>query len=263
MSDCVKFFRHATLSSLKRAVEENLRSYTKPNNTDFLKPFEDGVMATESIKMSSDLTTDIKNPTKNQNYDSYNSVLVYRSIEMTPMQACDERIWAYLSHFEFWEYTRLRWAMPKDNDIKKKVNHVHAHYFAGGHRGLIRDNAIARLWWMGKIASCSKKFKDPIKLLDILFLMSDVRSSLLERNLGMNSDILDAVVDRLNKDYPQVLKLTTSDAKNKNKKIKETLFGRERFRGLMKSLNRIGGYRMLDALEFEQLQAEIEDILTQ
>ena len=43
--------------------------------------------------------------------------------------------------------------------------------------------------------------------------------------------------------------------------MKETIFERSKFRHLMKSLNRIGGYRMLDALAFEQLKVEIEQIL--
>lgn len=158
-----------------------------------------------------------------------------------------------MSHFDLRRYVAKRWVL--DAEDEKKEKQICTHYFVIGQRGLLRDNAIARLWWMGYIAARSSQFSDPEKALDILLLQSDVRANLLERSLGMNPDIFDAVVNRLQQDYAAAKKLVEA-----KKPVKNTIFERNRFRTLMKTLNRIGGYRMLDALNFEQLRDEIKQI---
>ena len=249
MIENVKFLQHATIASLQKNIKDNLPWYQiKSANFSDLVDNED-IKTSNSIEIVSDLASKIKMPTQDDKYDVFNSMLVYNSIHLNPRQACYDGVWVYLSHVDLKDYACARWTIDENISDDKKTSLIKSHYFAMGHRGLIRGNAIARLWWMGCIASRSKQFK-PEEALEILLYQSDVRSSLLERNLGMNSDIFDAVVSRLEQDYLKA-----------KKDVRETIFERSKFRHLMKSLNRIGGYRMLDALAFEQLQIEIEQIL--
>ena len=252
MNDYVKFLRHGAVAQLQNGIENNLPFY-ESMSADFAEHIvEDSVRTASSMHASPELVAKIKMPTTEENHDAFNSVLVHQSLRLNPAQACDDRIWTYLSHFDLRHYALRRWPLPKSG----KAAHVRSHYFVKNQRGLLRDNAIARLWWMGHIASRSEHLgMKPIEVLNVLLHHSDVRANLLERSLGMNPDIFDAVVSRLAKDYAKV--------KKDKKEVPHTLFYRDRFRGLMKSLNRIGGYRMLDALGFEQLQNEIKIILAE
>ena len=259
MTEPIKFLRHKAVAGLRLRINDNLRLY-EDRQADFSGHVASGgVQSMRNVLFAPGWTKKIKMPEAGESHDAFNSVLVYESLPLKPAQACDYRIWVYLSHFELRHYVRCRWPLPK----KDEVGHILSHYFVktrdeinATQRALLRDNAIARLWWMGHIASRSKHLgMKPIEVLNVLLHHSDVRANLLERSLGMNPDIFDAVVSRLAEDYAKV--------KKAKKEVPHTLFYRDRFRGLMKSLNRIGGYRMLDALGFEQLQNEIKIILAE
>ncbi|MGI9296880.1 MAG: DUF6339 family protein [Gammaproteobacteria bacterium] len=250
MTAAVKFFRHEAMNKLRRDVRDNIRRYEDPN-ADFADCVrEGGIQDASGLYMAPGLADAIKPPRKNEEidkHDAHNCVLVYKSLRLTPAQACDDRIWTYLAHFDLRRYVAKRWPPGAGDEAAEKK--ICAHYFVVGQRGLLRDNAVARLWWMGHIAARSSHFSNPERALDILLFQSDVRANLLERSLGMNADIFDAVVSRLQQDYAAA-----------KKSVKDTIFERERFRHLMKTLNRIGGYRMLDALDFGQLRDEINQI---
>ena len=249
MTEPIKFLRHKAVADLRLHIKDNLRLYEDEEADFAVHVAEGGEQSMRNLCFSPGWTKKIKMPEARENYDAFNSVLVHESLPLKPAQACDYRIWVHLSHFDLRHYIRRRWPLPASG----KEGHVGTHYFVKGQRGLLRDNAIARLWWMGHIASRSEHLgMKPIEVLEILLYQSDVRANLLERSLGMNPDIFDAVVSRLADDYAKA-----------KKSVRETIFERERFRGLMKSLNRIGGYRMLDALGFKQLRNEIKTILAE
>lgn len=164
-------------------------------------------------------------------YDADNSAIVYRALaNLTPQQATDERLWLYLTNCELWKYARARWPLPEDLD--KRRRQIKLHYLVPSNRGLIRNNAIARLWWMGFVANRCNKFGAD-KALEILLHKSDVRANLLERpTLAASGEIFNGVMQMLGDSY------------NKDKE----LFVRDNFRTMMKMLNRAGGRRMLNML---------------
>lgn len=259
MSNAIKYLPYSEVTQLQGNIENNLNIYAD-DAKDFASTIDiENIKLTVNAKISSELKTKIKLPTnpKQEDYDAHNSALVYESIDILPMHACDERIWIYLSHFDLRHYVMARWPMPKDE--KKHATHIRSHYFVHGSRGLSRNNGIARLWWMGYAASRSKKFQPPEKALNILCFESDVRANFLERNLSMNPDVFDAVLSLLERDY-NTAKNKTDAGKKKEEAVKGTLLQRNRFRGFMKSLNQIGGYRMLDVLSYNQLLGEVKKI---
>lgn len=256
MSNHIKYLSYSEVTKLQGNIDNNLRIYTDGTKDFSGKIDANAIKLTVNAKIASDLAKKIKIPTNQDDYDAHNSVLVYESIEMLPMHACDERIWIYLSHFNLRHYVLARWPIKKP---EKQGKHIRTHYFVHGRRGLLRDNGISRLWWMGYIASRSKKFDTPEKALDILCFESDVRAGFLERNLSMNPDVFDAVVSRLERDY-KIVQKGIKAGKKKSEIVKGTLLQREKFRDFMKSLNQIGGYRMLDVLDYQQLLGEVEEI---
>jgi Family of unknown function (DUF6339) len=154
--------------------------------------------------------------------------------------ARDQRLWVYLTHIVLLDYTRQRWPIPQDKE--KAIAHIKKHFFASGARGIERDNAISRLWWMASI--CSKVEGLTLeKSLTAFLYQSDVRANIVERpTTSQNVVLLSTVIKKLDQSF------------NGDKE----LYGREKFRTVMKELNLQGGIKLLEVLE----PKEVERIVT-
>ena len=101
-----------------------------------------------------------------------------------------------------------------------------------GARGIERDNAASRLWWLASLCHRTKglSFEDA---LTCFLYQSDVRANIVERpTTSQNIHVFSAIIKKLDESY----------------KSNKELFERERFRSLMKELNLIGGIKLLAAL---------------
>ena len=117
-------------------------------------------------------------------------------------QARDTRLWAYLTHVTFPEYTRSRWPIP--GEIQKARRSIADHWFVKG-RGLasLRRNAIARLWWAARLTHKPWEMagfeifeqSDPYTYLRVLFSNQDVYQGLLERSYGSSRAIMMPVLE--------------------------------------------------------------------
>jgi hypothetical protein len=154
--------------------------------------------------------------------------------------ARDQRLWVYLTHIVLLDYTRQRWPIPENKE--KAIAHIKKHFFASGARGIERDNAISRLWWMASI--CSKVEGLTLeKSLTAFLYQSDVRANIVERpTTSQNVVLLSTVIKKLDQSF------------NGDKE----LYGREKFRTVMKELNLQGGIKLLEVLE----PKEVERIVT-
>lgn len=169
---------------------------------------------------------------------------IYKILKnMTPQQATDERVWVYLTHFVFWDYSRARWPLGKDND-EQSAKIVATHFFASGIRGRVRDNAISRLWWMGHI--CAGLDHDLRDALEALLLQEDVRKEVMER----------AAFCRSKQIFNVLTKFMIRSCKGNQK-----LHGRQKFREFIRRLNRLGGMRVLNAMPEKQLEEEMKRII--
>ncbi len=154
--------------------------------------------------------------------------------------ARDQRLWVYLTHIVLLEYTRQRWPIPQDKE--KAIKHIKKHFFASGARGIERDNAISRLWWMASICSKVEGLTLEKSLTAFLF-QSDVRANIVERpTTSQNVVLLSTVIRKLDQSYQG----------------DKELYGREKFRTVMKELNLQGGIKLLEVLE----PKEVERIVT-
>ncbi len=154
--------------------------------------------------------------------------------------ARDQRLWVYLTHIVLLDYTRQRWPIPQDKE--KAIKHIKKHFFASGARGIERDNAISRLWWMASICSKVEGLTLEKSLTAFLF-QSDVRANIVERpTTSQNVVLLSTVIRKLDQSYQG----------------DKELYGREKFRTVMKELNLQGGIKLLEVLE----PKEVERIVT-
>jgi len=161
---------------------------------------------------------------------------------VTPYLARDERLWTRLTHFDFFEYSRARWPIPDDDD--KAIIHIRKHFFARDSRGIERDNAISRLWWMSELCKRVQNLSLKEALTAFLY-QSDVRASIIERpTTSQNPNVLSVVINKLHESY-------LGD---------KSLFEREKFRALMKQLNIQGGVRLLEALNPADIEGVIDEV---
>ena len=249
----VSYIRENQLRQLKSSVEDNLEVYLSPETPDGQAFFEVGesesLLRSSSIPIAENLAERIRMPEDGNTMDAENSIIVYESLkDLTLQQATDERVWAYLTHFDLRNYVRVRWPQDRDPDNPERaIRNIRMHYFVSGVRGCFRDNGVSRLWWMGWIASRCQHFSVE-KTLEILLYRSDVRANLLERSsFGMSAEIFNAVMKRLGESYEEE---------------EQPLFKRSTFREFMKRLNRIGGRVALNALDPGQLDKLLGDIIS-
>ena len=150
--------------------------------------------------------------------------------------ARDQRLWVFLTHIVLLNYTRQRWPIPQDKE--QAIKHIKAHFFASGARGIERDNAISRLWWMASI--CNKVEGLTLeKSLTAFLYQSGVRADIIERpTTSQNVVLLSTVIRKLDQSYHG----------------DKELYGREKFRTVMKGLNLQGGIKLLEVLEPKEVE---------
>ncbi len=220
-----------TLETLRRTVSDRLDWYYAPVNS--IHPASFGGFRESTIEvpeLADKLTVDGQSPSAT---DASNALVVYNALrDLSPHQASIERMWVYLCHFDCPQYVAARWLKQRPDDNEQATREILNHFFAKGNRGIIRDNGVSRLWWLGKIAYDVDP-EHPGEFLTILLHRQDVRSALIERpSVSMNQKLLRAIYTVMREHWANGGKL----------------FEREAFRNWMIALNRRGGVVLLDAL---------------
>ena len=171
------------------------------------------------------------------NKDLENCKIILESLgNLSAAEATDERLWTTLCFGNYSKYSKARWPLER----AKNSDYVQNHWFARSSRNRMRDNAIARLWWMGHISQ-KVSISDHEAVLKTLFFNSDYRSNLLERNSSANSiNVVDCILE------------ISEEAFERNVE-----FNRLKFRNFMKSVDLIGKRTFLPSLN----KAELKKIL--
>lgn len=240
------YYRQAIVDDYFDHVEQNLDWYYEPNGQ-APKPKETYTTRSAPIE-ARDLSKLLKpQDTKPSETDADNALLVYEALdELSPHQATDERLWAYLCHNSCSAYVAWRWLGRRPDGNEGAAKKVRNHFFArrNGSRSLVRDNGVSRLWWLGYIAHQIDP-EDPSSFLEILLHRQDVRSALIERPaVSMNLDVLKVIYSVMQEHWQQDMR---------------GLFARGTFRTWMVNINRRGGVVLLDALPETALAALLRD----
>ena len=107
---------------------------------------------------------------QDSNKDDSNCLLIARALPgLQEVHATDERLWTTLCLRDYREYAIARW--PTSEEAQPGLSkHILTHWFAKGVRGLMRDNAVSRLWWYHQL--CARVDPTNVKrVLDDLFLI--------------------------------------------------------------------------------------------
>src|SRR5574344_58188 len=101
----------------------------------------------------------------------------FMDTKLAPLQATNKFMWAYLAHTKFKGYTVSRWINNPDND--KIQGTISERFFVAGQNGLIRMNAISRLWWAGYLTYDENNPADPYHLTKILLTGQQIWADIL------------------------------------------------------------------------------------
>lgn len=237
-----RFLKASKMRELASRIKDNLELY---RNGTFEFVANDPEYYFESETTISEETLQSVSCTEKDLNEVDSCVKVFSGVgEISEYLARDERLWVYLTHTVLLNYSRARWPIPDDPIAAEK--HIRTHFFCSGARGIERDNAVSRLWWMASLCNrCSD-----IALNDALacFLhQSDVRANIVERpTTSQNVRIFSAILQRLH----------SSLAGDK------ALYGREKFRLFMKNLNLQGGVKLLAALPDTKINEILDQCVT-
>jgi hypothetical protein len=107
-----------------------------------------------------------------------NGKKLYEKLQITPLQASDERLWVYLTHVTFKDYMlKLR---PIEN---KGGTYIKTHYFVQTAKYLFL-NDISLLWWLFHLSAQPENKNDPYRLTRELFSLADYTRTLFGGNIG-------------------------------------------------------------------------------
>lgn len=229
----IRLLRSKIIQQLMVAVPENLERY-RSGNFDYL--MTDPANFIEVDQQFDEQKLSLVDCEVEDHKEVECCIHIHEAMGMIPAYlARDSRLWVYLTHTSLIEYTRKRWPIPVDDE--RAVAHIRKHFYADGTRGVERDNAASRLWWMASLCSRVNGLTLAEALTSFLY-QSDVRANIIERpTTSQNVPILSAVLKKLDESY----------------KGDKALFNREKFRSVMKDLNLQGGVKLLEALDEQEI----------
>lgn len=233
------FIREAQLERLRQNVKPNAARYSEKQSwlADYFGA--ESWCLQSSIDLPDSLV--LKVPTsKTELFDLENTKRLYRALRhLTPIQASDERLWAYLCHVTYWDYMRQRWPAEQYAGKARFAENVLERYFfmSDRPRALIR-NGIARLWWYG-FTTYDEERDDPFELTAVLLKNLDVTQSILERAFSRNRTVTRVVLSAL----------------LQREKDGNPFYHRDNVRDLAKYLVQVGGVTIIDALSSDEIRA--------
>jgi hypothetical protein len=238
-----RFLKHSALDHLRSNIATNLAIYRSGNFTWLVADPSNWFEVDHLIDWAA--LRNLRDPEGSSVSERKNCADLFQAMRnISPYEARDERLWTYLTHIDLLAYSRKRWPIP-DDDVLAEV-HIRKHFFAGDKRGVERDNAASRLWWMAHL--CSRASGLTIdRALETLLYRSDVRANIIERPTSSQiPDLFAAIVRKLS---------LSMDGK-------QALFDRDIFRQFMREINTVGGFKLLDCMSGHQIDELVDEIVT-
>lgn len=241
----VRFIRDEHLEKLRADIMANMHKYENSG------AWIEGYFDDSSWFLESDIlipSFELTMPSNGKLFDLENTEKVYSAFQNLPLAyAADERLWVYLTHTSCWEYMLKRWNPKSKNNKKQFINE--RYFFATNTSRAIVRNGLARLWWYGYLTYDDKR-DDPYELTKHMLSKLDIAQSLLERSVSHVPAVMNGVLEVL----------------DEKAKCNEPFDQRQKFRDLMMYINHIGGVKVLDMLNKDDLKEivrnKIKDIIS-
>lgn len=229
------YLEEDSLIALKSNLPQMINKYAMPDNAWIEEyfgrsPFRDAKYTVDDFSL--DMSQEKPFLTEFENVKRVHTRLGF----LSDSQASDERLWAGLCLGPFWKYTQYRWEIAK----KCTQANIEQHFFFGfGARRSLTRNAIARLWWIGRLTYDAQR-DNPYELTQFVCENADYIMHILERNISNNPSIVQAFVSAV------------LAARKEGIPINTDIVG-----DLAKYLNLLGGTYILDCLPPEVIFGKV------
>ena len=230
----LKYLSQACIDFLHDNVKNNLDRYTR---SDFLDLVAQGGWNIE-LSLRVDLSPLEKlNSDNNSDAEIENTLLVWNVLhQLMPSLACEDRLWARLTHVECLEFSRNRWLRNiSGGDLEKSIK---KHFFANTQTRYRDDNAVSRLWWNAFIAKQAAPDNQE-GAIRMMLKSADIRSNFIERTRTVSRPCLAAGIIRI------MMSESWLTEKERN------------YRDFMIVLNRMGGGKVFEVWS----QSEIDEFM--
>ncbi len=186
-----RIFRKSYCDALKARVKD--ASFITFYESDEFEYNENQVLISPNIKTLNSI--DLREPDEKLPYDFENAKILYEKYkDLTPLQASDVRLWAYLSHVQFYKYVRKRW--PNVKTVANPKKYILEHWFieTPSQGNLIR-HSLAGLWWNAYLTYDDTR-KDPYELTKELYKQLDIATrTLTTYEAGRHKELVHGVLE--------------------------------------------------------------------
>ena len=252
----LRYFKESAVQRLYDAVPDNLDIYRDASHKVFNEAYrEEFYREIPSRQIDPQEFSQLMLPESGNKRDVENSALVHQLFgSITPYLAKEERLWCYYCHAHGRKYSIARWPIPDDDE--KAIQEIRKRYFPRGVRGFERDNPLARLWWMGYVASLAEDL-DFDEALEAFLFKTDVRAQLLERpGVGIAPNVINAYIRLIDRE----MKKGDDGAWFFKSYRSRAGAPREAYRSVMVELDKVGGQVLLDTLSKEEMWKIVDGI---
>ena len=176
----------------------------------------------------------------NTKYDFENSKILFLAFkDLDFEQVTNPKIWNYMIHTKYWSYITKRWPISKESEIKSIKSTLNDRYFSkvGSGKVLLR-NGLTGLWWLS-YTSYDETEEDKFIHTKRLLNTADFHVQLMERSFSRNKDF--------------VLNFMRALRKYEIENREGEFITMRQHRELFKEINLIGGIKVLDTLDKEDL----------
>ena len=246
----LNYMKNVTLDTLEADIQNNVSRYNSKDkwiDSYFEEKgigkyaFSSGIAVPDVNLIAGDSSTDFVN--------SKNLFEAFK-VSLSPIQASDLRLWAYLAHDTYWEYMRKRWAIDvvsddddEDTGTNKMIARIGSRYFFKASKGkaFVRQG-IARLYWGAYLTYDETNTKDPYEITEYFFSKQDIFAVSTEHALARNKALLIGALKAL-KNYGEL----------KRKDVRKFFV----------KLNQAGGIVVFDSLTIEDAYRLAQRILSE
>jgi hypothetical protein len=242
----LRIFKTNLVHTLYQNVENNLNLYENGDFTSLLEPHIDQIRTVPGVHFDETMFGNMFTSSGGTS-DAKNAYLILNGLDnFNPYLATDERVWVALCHLEGRSFVSKRW-LKKDAKKSDKIQSIKSHFFAKGHRGFQRHNALASIWWWAYIATRHGP-KDYAKAIDLFCTYTDVRSQIIDRtsiSRGENTyvAILNCIEKKIMKD-PHTTVFSRKKGKGNQPGLYKEWFAK---------INRWGGRKFMEAFSPDEL----------
>lgn len=194
----LKIVSEDSLSELKANVDNNYLEYSG-NFVEYLNSIYENLPFLDTKYSINTFELDVSSE-RPQLTDFENVKRVYENLKcISNSDASDERLWAWLCIDQFIDYVQYRWGINGNHTSSDIRNHF---FFSYGFRRSYTRNALARLWWIGRLTYDENR-SDPYELTEFVCKNQDIIQHILERSVSNNLELIkpliQAIMDQRNK----------------------------------------------------------------